>query len=796
MSDQQEIEQARRRAAKERTGWAMAGVVTLLYALSVAVPWRPGTFGADFGPSSYMILHEVFAAKILYGIQIFFSYGPYGFVMDQRYHPSTYSIVLCARIFFAILLWRTVWLIGRGRIRNAALSLLWMLAVIALAAAGSDTLYLSLSLLAFVYYFHVEDRAASPTLIALTVAIGWASLIKFNYLLWGVLVMGTISVNEVARKRRPPWPLLMLLVAVIAFWVAGGQSLRGLWPFVVCSFRLGAGYEAMAADGPVSEIVWFVVVAVLLLGLLVDAEWRRRGRWAALPLLTWAAMLYTLFKHAFIRHDVHAVNSTAVLLMATLLAATVAWPVPQPGARRPLSWACLAVATGLFCLSLIFHSGTNPLTFFLGTLQSIRSNVAAAVRLTQGRAPLQLAFEHTQREIRDAFPLPPINGDVNVYPAHQAIAFAHGLRYRPQPLTLSHVTYDRVLSEMDALFLRDDGPENVLLAVAPIDMRYPSLEDSLSWPELWTRYDPVATVGLFMLMKRSAQPRSFTLTPAGEIETGFDQRTTLTNAGPVWVQMDIQPSWLGRAASLLLKRPNLFITVRTRDEEEITFRLIAPMARTGFLLSPLVGNAGWFGLMTSKHWQQELDEVRITEFSIFSSAPRWARLCFQPQIRVRLFQLDFPRSDLTNMPGLYHYAQRVQNISRLGSGAAPTSVPPHILTGADGLPVLLARAPMQIVMPVRAGAKKLIIGFGMMKQSWKEGATDGVEFRVSILGPNDQLTPLWSRHLDPVHQEADRDDQHMEITLPASGASKLLLETLTGPSDQFDLSYWSQARTE
>ena len=77
---------------------------------------------------------------------------------------------------------------------------------------------------------------------------------------------------------------------------------------------------------------------------------------------------------------------------------------------------------------------------------------------------------------------------------------------------------------MNAAHLRSDrAADHILFDVWTIDGRFPTQDDSLSWPELLTRYDIKRVAGRYILMKKSVTPRHYELTPITETVAKFDE---------------------------------------------------------------------------------------------------------------------------------------------------------------------------------------------------------------------------------------------------------------------------------
>jgi hypothetical protein len=239
---------------------------------------------------------------------------------------------------------------------------------------------------------------------------------------------------------------------------------------------------------------------------------------------------------------------------------------------------------------------------------------------------------------------------VDVYPWNQAVLFAQGLPYDPRPIIQSYSVYTPELAELNAAHLRNArAPDNVLFDIDPTDMHFPSLEDGRSWPELLTRYDIKGMTNTTLILKRSTTPRSYQLTPLKERSVHFDESLTLPAASdaPIWVEMEIKKSLLGAVASTLYKPPALMLKVSLSGGQKFYYHLIPGMARSGFLLSPLIQDTKAFvALASSGGWNTNLD---VTSVAISFATPSHSTPFYQSPMHLRLYRLDFPRQDLNNV---------------------------------------------------------------------------------------------------------------------------------------------------
>ena len=88
--------------------------------------------------------------------------------------------------------------------------------------------------------------------------------------------------------------------------------------------------------------------------------------------------------------------------------------------------------------------------------------------------------------------------------------------------------------------------------------------------------------------------------------------------GPLFAKIKISPTFWGRVASILFKPPQLKISVKLGDGRTKNYRIIANMANTGFLISPLVENTRDFVFLTVSRNDYLASNI-VKSFTITSS---------------------------------------------------------------------------------------------------------------------------------------------------------------------------------
>jgi hypothetical protein len=224
------------------------------------------------------------------------------------------------------------------------------------------------------------------------------------------------------------------------------------------------------------------------------------------------------------------------------------------------------------------------------------------------------------------------------------VLIAHDLQFDPRPVIQSYSAFTPELAELNAAHLRGPhAPDNILFDVNSVNNNFPSLEDGRSWPELLTRYDITDLTGQFVILKRSSHPRKHRLTPLADVPVQLGVPVTIaTNDAPLWAELEISPTLFGAVVATLYKPPVLNLSVSLEDGRQLLFRVVPGMARSGFLLSPLIPDNESFASLYSPAYWHNLRGLHIKSLTLFAVTASGSTPCYRSPLRLRLYRLDIP----------------------------------------------------------------------------------------------------------------------------------------------------------
>ncbi len=430
-----------------------AGVIAA--AMIIAwITWPHATQAGQVGqdPSWMAGLHLAADQGLLFGADVAYTYGPLGFLgLPQPYFGGTSALALG----FAVVVHGGIALLVLAALREAMP--LWVALSDALIVTRLDgymlawdaTVPLAVLIAAAVVLGRRRLDRFPLAPIALGLLAGPALLGKLNVGLIVFAVLGVAVAGSVPRARLGAGLLGYVMLTALSFvaaWLATGQSLPFMLPWVMASVDIILGYtSAMATElGP--DDTWMLLMAILGLGVLawawIAATTSQPPRQRILLLIMIAGVGIMTAKSGLVRAD----HQTQLMATLPLLVVPVGAIVGR-GHRALILGALLL----LFVTVGLASSGSLPEV--PGYPQDLVAQVA--VIATPGKQVA--ATEATAATMRSAYALDTRaldlmkNLTVHVEPMEAGIAFAYPeIRWRPVPVFQEYQAYTASLDTLNA----------------------------------------------------------------------------------------------------------------------------------------------------------------------------------------------------------------------------------------------------------------------------------------------------------------------------------------------------------
>jgi hypothetical protein len=516
-------------------GWAAIVLATLA---AFGPPLVPVTGGLDSGWQ--LGLSWARDLGLHWGRDIVFTYGPWGSVVAAV--PLSASLVwtavvaqLVATSLVAWASWRVIE--ARGRWWSA------LLAIPVTAAAGSSgvatALFLGIVLGCVVLVFDARGTVRLAWLLG--ALAGLSVLIKFNTGTAAVAI-GAFAMFATIRWRSALVGFLTAAAAgLTGGWLAAGQSLRDLGPWLTGSVDLAAGYPS-AMRHVREDLAGWLPFAALAFGLGMAAllgaiAWYRD---AELPILrrltlalTVAGAAVAIYLASATRLDAGHLGLMPCSLFAigVPLAASLGRPASSGNAssfRRAIALPA-AVALAVICLAVsVAVLGKAGVAQYFHPVSSFGA-LTDELRLAASERSRTAWVERQKRAIRDRYPVPDWElktldppagslagpsaavvgalrgGTVHVEPWSIGLAWAHGLEWRPVPVMQSYAAYTSRLDGINAASLQDPkGPAGILRQSAAIDDKHPLWESPRYQLAMLCNFAQAASDGTWQALVRVA----------------------------------------------------------------------------------------------------------------------------------------------------------------------------------------------------------------------------------------------------------------------------------------------------
>ncbi|MFI7606786.1 hypothetical protein ACIBTV_16820 [Micromonospora sp. NPDC049366] len=440
--------------------------------LTVLVAGVPSTLlpSPGFDPSWQAGIGFAATQDLRFGKDIVFNYGPWGF-LDWPQHVSRPQAVLgfLFGIAAVVAIYWAIYLCVRLRWSAAVAGPVAFAVAVASAPAGpggrlvyAGLLYALLVLRARSIRRTHSRRDLLPTV--LMAAVGTLLLqVKFSEGVVLLALAGLVAL-AVGSLRRDSLTftvaslgafLATFVVTFLVLWLAAGQRIADIAPWVQGSREISSGYqEALSIEQ--GEFVFGYLLAgflALVIGFLaLRTAWRHRTV-AAVGVVAVAAVSVEFgFKHGFTRHD-PAHEISFFLVAGFLLVGLVAWH------RR----AAIVLAAAAVALVMVPSSLPNYDPFLA------RNQWRTGVELLVNNDYRLTAVEASKARARDTYGVPESvlgelrNRPVHVDPTELTLPWAYSLDWRPVPVFQSFSAYTPYLDELNAKALVEAPADQVVL---------------------------------------------------------------------------------------------------------------------------------------------------------------------------------------------------------------------------------------------------------------------------------------------------------------------------------------------
>ncbi len=577
------------------------------------------------------VLHRAFVQHAVWGRDIVFTYGPWGFVFGGT-RSETLAWWLAARLLLAGTCWYAMWRINARVLPRPILRAASVCIPIAIIAWGGMDLQIMIVPFLLLVIGVRHDRDDRALLVMLCLAAGLCGWIKHSAGLIGAAVVAVVTLTDLMQRRRP-LVLLIYLLASLGFFLLARQPLGALPDYVRNNWEImigyGPGMQASSLQAP-RAMSFYLASVVVLLAILALGRTQSRGV-TLLVCIVAAVWFEVIFKESFVRQDQDPhmeIAAPAVLLVLLIL-------VAHPSSRRRTSalLAVVGLALGMFTANSIHRHdyvyGVSAISDVLTKTPRHAYNFISMIGDLFRRDAPAIASDEA---------LPPLKGPFDAIPWTGPYGFD---QLKPRPVFQSYSVYTPRLAELNARFLqRDDAPPTLLWRVDPLAPNYATMEDPLIWPEALAHYRYAGDAAGQLILSRKPDG-SYRLVPIAEVTTtiGVSVEVPRSKTGCIWLKMHVAPTRAGQLRSVLYRPVELHLMVETDDGATVSARLCVPILSCGFLLSPELKETSDFKNLIENDPRNALAPRRVKRICVTPAEPG-SFLGYDEKLAYKFFDLE------------------------------------------------------------------------------------------------------------------------------------------------------------
>lgn len=533
-----------------------------------------------------------------FGKDIVFTFGPLGF-LNTEVSQGLFPIqrILFALAWSGIVAWSVTGLAIQmpGLIRFTFL--VWFLIYSNIGGLEQHA-FLVMIYGCMILMGDVQKRKSSAAIFLAVFA--FLALIKFNFFLAAMVsVILCILIHVGKRNFITSLAIPSFYGLVVLFsWVATGQKLENLFPWMRGSFAFVEGYVDAMTIFPKASVLAFCAIAgamfIFLLWVVIRSARLTLNSVGILAVTT--VYVFFSWKHGFVRADGHVMGYIFFLPMAFAILLSENF---QKGMGRKLQLYLAALFMSVIILCNWAADAQEPgimLTKLIDWPRYMRANSGLILSSITGN--WENCFEvlqvnHSGKRSPD---LPNTRSIVGMAPVDvmnymQWAALANNLNYHPRPVIQGYAAYTLFLQDLNLSFYRSEKrPQYLLFNMETIDGRFPALDYATLLPHILINYKPVAKEGEFLVL-RSSRGIPIDVGPVliheQTITFGESLDVSKYNDSLYIMQVDVKSTLFGKLIKFMFQTPEVTLNTITKGKKA-GYRFIPAMAERGIIVSPLL----------------------------------------------------------------------------------------------------------------------------------------------------------------------------------------------------------------
>lgn len=544
-------------------------------------------------PSWKAYFSTAFTHKFIFGRDIVFTFGMFSQIVTWQYSPYYLYFFLLSGLLTAFSYYLVIKLLN---VNYSFIFLLFSSLIFGVIGYG-DVFYIFTIFLISLYILNNEISKQERCLI--TVAIVLISFIKFSYV---VVILVPIIIMLFKRRFID---IVMMLILYYLFWIClQDATYVDIINFFKYSHQIANGYNLGMQNFTLSPYdfnnIFVIILSILFLLSGITFYLINRNTLNAILVYFFSFVIY---KESIVRADGHILVGASFITLIGLFALLYN--------KFKLKFIISYIILSIFLLFI-------PFLLFSMFLSGKGIEMQYLPTLTLNSSKLALEERKNQLEIQKNYLFPKLKGCSDLYPYDLSALIASGNNLCVRPVLQSYSAYTQDLLKLNLDFLNKKGPDNIFWNISPIDNRYPTLDDSISWPMVFANYKLEQMLPNDYLLLKRKENNFYYYRQLNYIKNiNVSQKVDIEKySGLLWVKLDIKPTLIEKLISILYKPNQLNLRVYYSDGTNADYRLITKIAEAGFIISPTISNTSDFACIYTNNNDFDNCGKKVKYFSI------------------------------------------------------------------------------------------------------------------------------------------------------------------------------------
>lgn len=580
-------------------------------------PYSLPTLGLD---NSWNIgLYKAASEGLQFGPDIAFTCGPLGFILRRVYiDPELWFLSF---IFLIITHFLFIYSFALLMVKSSAtwkeyLIVIPILLLIPMTFLEEYEMMLSASIIFYLVALNKLDTRYEPYILSFfSVLLAIASLIKFNNAMMSVSIIVLFLLISFSKKeyKKYLYLLFVYVLSLIILWKLAGQSFINLPDYVFYSIQLSSGYsDAMAVQGPDWQIYAGLISLTYIIIILYYSLIKKINNLFILIFLN-SGILFLIFKHGFVRHDLHVLHFIATYTILFMCIYLVYGKTSNSALKYiPLLLSLLLVTSTYFVYPGIMGENIFQKVPAYESTFSLISNTSYQTQvLEKSKSSVRQDYSLNNETIKYIN-----NKTMDIFPWDIALAWAYNFNWSPRPVFQSYSAYTEQLDKLNAKhFSKEKAPKVLLYSFRSIDGRYPLFDEPATFAAILNNYSFVNKSGEFLILSYNPKEKTTIIEQdLGTIEMELGQPIKIPeyNDGYVFGQIQLEYSSFGRLMKFFYKPAFAHIRFQFSDSlNSKSYRFIPGNSMNGVFLSQYVENVDDLASIFSGNITHNIDEIVI-----------------------------------------------------------------------------------------------------------------------------------------------------------------------------------------